>query len=64
MVKPLACKIYKKMMRLIEYYDKVLAINPTFVDALNNKGVILKDLKRYDESIEYMTKHLQKSHQM
>ena len=29
---------------MIEYYDKVLGIDPNDVDALNNKGVALKNL--------------------
>ena len=38
------------MMKLIQYYDKVLAIDPSNVNALNNKAIVLKNLQKYDES--------------
>ncbi len=37
----------------IEYYDRVLALDPNHVMALYNKGSILDDLGRYQEAIEY-----------
>ena len=33
-------------------------IDPSNVNALNNKGIALKNLKRYDESIQYYDKIL------
>jgi tetratricopeptide (TPR) repeat protein len=36
----------------ISYYDKVLAIEPGNMDALNNKGNALDNLGRYEEAIE------------
>ncbi len=37
----------------IEYYDRVLAIDPNDVYALNGKGNSLTNLGRYQEAIEY-----------
>ena len=42
----------------IQYYDKVLAIDPSYVDALNNKAIVLKNLQKYDEAIQYYDKVL------
>ena len=42
----------------IEYYDRLLAIDPTEVNALNNKGVALAELGKYQEAIEYFDKAL------
>ena len=42
----------------IEYFDKVLAIDPNDVDALNSKGVALDSLGNYTEAIEYFDKVL------
>ena len=39
-------------------YDKVLAIDPKDVESLNNKGLVLQDLKRYDEALQYFDKVL------
>ncbi|HIQ39504.1 MAG TPA: tetratricopeptide repeat protein [Methanothermococcus okinawensis] len=36
----------------IEYYDKVLEINPRCKEAWNNKGIALSRLGRYEEAIE------------
>ena len=42
----------------IQYYDKILAIDPSSVNALNNKGLTLDHLQRYDEAIQYYDKAL------
>ena len=42
----------------IEYYDKILGIDPNDVDALNNKGVALDNLGNYTGAIEYYDKVL------
>jgi tetratricopeptide (TPR) repeat protein len=36
----------------IECYDMALEINPSFIEALNNKGLALKRLGRFEEAIE------------
>ena len=46
------------MMRLYRYYDKALAIDPTYVNALNGKANVLQNLQRYDEAIKYYDKVL------
>ena len=46
------------MMKQYSYYDKILAINSSFVDALTNKAYVLLDLKRYDEAIKNYDKAL------
>ena len=43
----------------IQYFDKVLEIDPKNVDALNNKGVSLGNLHKYDEAIQYFDKVLE-----
>lgn len=35
----------------IEYYSKAINIDPNFTLAYNNRGVVYKNLKRYDEAI-------------
>ncbi len=42
----------------IEYYDKVLAIDPTKTDALYNKGNALRNMGNYTGAIEYYDKAL------
>ena len=42
----------------IQYYDKVLAINPKYTNALYNKGVALDNLGNYSEAIQYYDKVL------
>jgi tetratricopeptide (TPR) repeat protein len=42
----------------IEYFDRVLAIEPNFLEALNYKGVALLDLRRHQEAIEYYDRAL------
>ena len=37
---------------------KSLAIDPTNVNALNGKAIILQNLQKYDEAIEYYDKAL------
>ena len=56
--KALLCQIYKDMKKSIQSYDKALAIDLTYIHALNNKGFALKDLKRYDEALQYYDKVL------
>jgi len=43
----------------IQYFDKVLEIDPKNIDALNNKGVSLGNLHKYDEAIQYFDKVLE-----
>jgi tetratricopeptide (TPR) repeat protein len=43
----------------ISYYDKVLAIEPGNMDALNNKGNALDNLGRYEEAIKYYDKAIE-----
>jgi tetratricopeptide (TPR) repeat protein len=42
----------------IEYYDKVLAVEPNDFEALYNKGLALTNLGKYNESIKYYDKVL------
>jgi tetratricopeptide (TPR) repeat protein len=42
----------QKYDEAIQYYDKVLAINPSAVGALNSKGLALDHLQRYDEALQ------------
>ncbi len=42
----------------IEHYDRALAIDPNYTDALNGKGVALASLGRYQEAIEYFDRVL------
>jgi len=34
----------------VKYFEKVIKINPNYADAHNNLGVLLSDLKRYEEA--------------
>lgn len=43
----------QKYDEAIQYYNKVWAIDPSYVDAYFNKALILKDQKRYDEALQY-----------
>ena len=45
-------------MNLYRTDDQVLAINSSDVGALNNKASVLKELKNYDDAIEYYDKAL------
>lgn len=40
----------------IEYFDKVIKLNPQDLEAHLNKGRVLTDLKKYDQTIEYYEK--------
>jgi tetratricopeptide (TPR) repeat protein len=42
----------------IVFFDKALAINPNFTDALTNKGVSLANLGKYNEAISVYDKAL------
>ena len=42
----------------IQYYDKVLAIDPKYVAALNNKGSALGRLGNHTQAIQYFDKAL------
>ena len=46
------------MMKPYNLYNKSLAIDPSNLDILNNKAIALKNLKRYDESLQYYDKIL------
>jgi DNA-binding beta-propeller fold protein YncE len=48
----------KRYEEAIEQYDKALAINPNYIDALNAKGGALYNLERYTEAIEMLDKAL------
>ena len=43
----------------IQYFDKVLEIDPKNIDALNNKAAALTKLAKYDEAIQYFDKVLE-----
>ena len=45
------------MMKHYRTYDKILDIDPSNIDALNNKAIVLKDLQKYDEALRTMTKY-------
>ena len=32
-------------------YDRALALKPSYIEALNSRGITLKDLRRYDEAL-------------
>jgi tetratricopeptide (TPR) repeat protein len=49
----------QKYDEAIQYYDKVLAINPSAVGALNSKGLALDHLQRYDEALQSFDKALE-----
>ena len=46
------------MMNHYNTMTKYLNIDPSNVNALNNKAIALKNLKRYDEAIQYYDKIL------
>ena len=48
-----------KYEEAIEWYDKVLKIDPNDVNALNNKGLALNNLGKYQEAIEWYDKALE-----
>ena len=56
MVKCIALKNLKKYDESLQYYDKILNIDPSNVNALNGKAIALKNLKKYDESLQYYDK--------
>ena len=47
------------MMKLYNTMTKYLHIDPSNVNALNSKAIALKNLKRYDESLQYYDKILE-----
>ncbi len=47
-----------KYSQAIQYYDKVLAVDPHHVNALYNKGVALWKLGNYSRAIQYYNKVL------
>ena len=48
----------QKYEEALQYYDKVLAIDPSSVNALNSKGLALDHLQRYDEAVQTFDKAL------
>jgi tetratricopeptide (TPR) repeat protein len=52
-------KEWSKFQKTLEYYDKLLAINPNDITALNNKGVELTSQRRYEKAIECFDKVLE-----
>ena len=48
----------QKYDEALQYYDKVLAIDPSSVNALNSKGLALEHLQRYDEALQFYDKAL------
>ena len=50
--------ISKDMMMLYNTTTKPYAINPTYVDAIDNKANALSNLQKYDEAIQYYDKVL------
>jgi tetratricopeptide (TPR) repeat protein len=48
----------QKYDEALQYYDKVLAIDPKDIDALYDKASVLEDLERYDEALQYYDKVL------
>ena len=40
----------QKYDEALQYYDKVLAIDPNNIDTMNDKANVLEDLERYDEA--------------
>lgn len=48
----------EKYDEALQYYDKLLAIDPSYVNALNGKGNVLKDLERYNEALQYYDRAL------
>ena len=58
MEKGAALKSSGQYEEAINYYDKVLAIDPNNVDVLTDKGLALHNLGNYNESIGYYDKAL------
>ena len=48
----------QKYEEALQFYDKVLAIDPSSVNALNSKGLALDHLQRYDEAVQTFDKAL------
>lgn len=46
----------------LDYYNKVLKIKPYFWDAVFNKAVLLYQLKKYDEAINFLSSEKIKNH--
>ena len=44
---------------MVWYYDRVLAVDPENIDAWNNKGVVLSQPRRYEETIACYNKVLE-----
>jgi tetratricopeptide (TPR) repeat protein len=43
----------------LEWYDKVLAKEPTYIIPLNNKGVALSNLEHYQQALDWYDKALE-----
>jgi tetratricopeptide (TPR) repeat protein len=56
--KGVALDVMGRHEEAIEWYDKVLAIDPNDVKALNNKGAALDLLKRHKKAIKWLDKAL------
>ena len=41
----------KDAKKKVEYYSKCLELDPKYADAWNNKGIAIRNLKRYEEVI-------------
>lgn len=52
-------KALGKEEKLLEPYDKLLAVNPNDITALNNKGVKLFEFFRYNEAVQCFDKILE-----
>lgn len=48
----------QKYEEALQFFDKALAINPSSVNALNNKAFTLDHLQRYDEALQSFDKAL------
>ena len=48
----------QKYDEALQYFDKALTIDPSSVNALNNKGTALDHLKRYNEALQFYDKAL------
>jgi pentatricopeptide repeat protein len=46
-----ACKKLKRFKEAAQYYEQSLALNPAYVDTLNNLGSVYRELKQYDRAI-------------
>jgi len=42
----------------LQYYDRALALNSTYLNALYNKANVLQNLGRYDEALQYYDRAL------